>query len=304
MAETNGPASLPASIAETQDLLSSGDYVADRELATVVYLALSLGRPLLLEGESGVGKTELAKVLAGTLGRELVRLQCYEGLDLANAAYEWDYPRQLVAIRIAEAEGRLQDVHSTVYSRDFLVERPLLRALKDDGGAPPVLLIDEIDRADEPFEAYLLELLSDYQISIPELGTVRAKKPPVVVITSNRTREVHDALRRRCLYHWVHYPDPAAEMRIVALKVPGIAEDLRRQLIEFVRSLRELDLYKKPGVAETIDWAEALSCLNTLELDADTVAATIGTLLKYQDDVESVRGREIERLLASIQSAA
>lgn len=302
MTESELQAALPASVDETLKLLSSGDYVADRELATVVFLALSLGRPLLLEGESGVGKTELANVLARTLDRELLRLQCYEGLDLANAAYEWDYPRQMIAIRIAEAEGRLDDARNTVYSRDYLVARPLLRALDDTDGAPPVLLIDEIDRADGPFEAYLLELLSDYQISIPELGTIRAAHPPLVVITSNRTREVHDALRRRCLYHWVEYPDSAAEMRIVALKAPEIAEDLRRQLVDFVHELRGLDLYKKPGVAETIDWAEALTALGARVLDADVVQATIGTLIKYQDDLDAVRGRGVASLLAAVKT--
>jgi len=285
-------------------MLADGDYVADRGLATVVYLALALGRPLLLEGEAGVGKTEVARVLASTLGRELIRLQCFEGLDLAGAAYEWDYPRQMVAIRIAEAAGRVSDVDTTLYSRDFLIARPLLKALEPHDGGPPVLLIDELDRADEPFEAFLLEVLSDFQISVPELGTIRAAEPPIVVVTSNRTREVHDALRRRCLYHWVRYPSAEAEARIVERKAPGVGDELRRQLIAFVQALRAGDLFKPPGVAETIDWAHALAQLDAITLEAGIVDDTLGFLLKYQDDIVRIQGSEVARLLAEIGRAA
>jgi len=270
----------------------------------VVFLALSMGRPLLLEGEAGVGKTEIAKVIAATLGRDLIRLQCFEGLDLASAAYEWNYPRQMVAIRMAEAEGTAADIGSSLYTRDYLIERPLLNALSEHDGGPPVLLIDEIDRADEPFEAFLLELLSDFQISIPELGAIKAKAPPIVVITSNRTREVHDALRRRCLYHWVDYPTHEAESRILALKAPTLAADLREQLIAFIHKLRDEDLFKCPGVAETIDWANALTQLNVVTLTADVVNDTLGSLLKYQDDIAKVRGSEAARLLSEIQAQA
>ncbi len=285
-------------------MLADGDYVTGRDLATVVFLALSMGRPLLLEGEAGVGKTEIAKVIAATLGRDLIRLQCFEGLDLASAAYEWNYPRQMVAIRMAEAEGTAAVVGSTLYSRDYLIERPLLDALSKHDGGPPVLLIDEIDRADEPFEAFLLELLSDYQLSIPELGTISAEHPPIVVITSNRTREVHDALRRRCLYHWVDYPTHEAESRILSLKAPSLGEELREQLITFVHNLRDEDLFKRPGVAETIDWANALTQLNVVTLTADVVNDTLGSLLKYQDDIAKVQGSEAARLLAEIQSGS
>jgi MoxR-like ATPase len=293
---------LPTDIDATAALLASGDYVAGRDLATVVYLALALGRPILLEGEAGVGKTEIAKVLAATLGRDLMRLQCYEGLDLASAAYEWNYPRQMLAIRLAEAAGDSSTTASSLYTEDFLIERPLLAALRAD--VAPVLLIDEIDRTDEPFEAFLLELLSDFQVSIPELGTVRAKEPPVVVITSNRTREVHDALRRRCLYHWVNYPDLEAERRIVRLKAPGAAEDLSDQLVRFVQALRGEDLFKRPGVAETIDWAHALTQLDVVTLTPEVVNETLGSLLKYQDDIQKIQGSEAARLLAEIQAAA
>jgi MoxR-like ATPase len=302
LADPDGGRRLPRDIDQAQDLLKQGDYIAGRDLATVVYLALSMGRPLLLEGEAGVGKTEIANVLARTLGRDLIRLQCYEGLDLASAAYEWNYPRQMIAIRLAEAEGAVAALGSSIYSRDYLVARPLLRALERHPDGPPVLLIDELDRADEPFEAFLLELLSDFQLSIPELGTIRADRPPIVVITSNRTREVHDALRRRCLYHWVEYPDFATESRIVSLKAPGIAAELRRQLIAFVHALRKQDLFKRPGIAETIDWANALVQLDVATLQIGTVDDTLGLLLKYQDDVARIRGGEAARLLAQIQA--
>ena len=304
MAEKPAKNGLPSDVSAAAQLLADGDYVAGRDLATVVFLALSMGRPLLLEGEAGVGKTEIAKVLAATLGRDLIRLQCFEGLDLASAAYEWNYPRQMVAIRMAEAEETTADIGSTLYTNDFLIERPLLKALSQHDGGPPVLLIDEIDRADEPFEAFLLELLSDYQLSIPELGTVRAARPPIVVITSNRTREVHDALRRRCLYHWVDYPTHEAESRILFLKAPSLGEELREQLITFVHNLRDEDLFKRPGVAETIDWANALTQLNVVTLTADVVNDTLGALLKYQDDITKVQGSEAARLLAEIQSGS
>ena len=261
-------------------------------------------RPVLLEGEAGVGKTEVAKVLAGTLRRRLLRLQCYEGLDLAAAAYEWNYPRQMVSIRLAEAAGRGMDAGESLYTEKFLTERPLLQALKPGEGGPPVLLIDEIDRADEPFEAFLLEFLSDFQLTIPEFGTVRTDEPPVVVITSNRTREVHDALRRRCLYHWVEYPTPEAEMRILALKAPDVGEAMRRQLVGFIHKLRDEDLYKRPGVSESIDWAHALVQLDAVALTPDLVNDTLGSLLKYQDDIQKIHGSEAARLLAEIQAAA
>jgi MoxR-like ATPase len=298
---TNG---IPGDVAATAELLAAGDYVAGRDLATVLFLALSMGRPLFLEGEAGVGKTEIAKVLATTLGRDLIRLQCYEGLDLASAAYEWNYPRQMVAIRMAEAAGKTADAGDRLYTRDFLIERPLLRALTPHANGPPVLLIDELDRADEPFEAFLLELLSDFQLSIPELGTLAAASPPIVVITSNRTREVHDALRRRCLYHWVDYPTHAAESRILALKAPQLGAALREQLIAFIQKLRDEDLFKRPGVAETIDWANALTQLNVVVLSNDVVNDTLGALLKYQDDIARIQGSAAARLLAEIQAEA
>ena len=304
MAKSSHNKDLPGDVSETHALLTSGDYIAGRDLATVVYLALHMGRPMLLEGEAGVGKTEIAKVLATTLGRKLIRLQCFEGLDLSSAAYEWNYPRQMVAIRVAEAEGETRDVGESLYRRDFLTERPLLSALMEHPEGPPVLLIDEIDRADEPFEAFLLEVLSDFQISIPELGTIKAKQPPIVVITSNRTREVHDALRRRCLYHWVDYPSPETESQIVALKAPTIADDLRHQLVAFIHKLREQDLYKRPGVAEAIDWASALTQLDVVTLTPEILNDTLGSLLKYQDDIAKIQGSEAARLLAEVQAAA
>lgn len=296
--------SLPKTVSEAEDLLSRGHYVAGRDLATVVFLALKMGRPLLLEGEAGVGKTEIAKVLAAGLDRELIRLQCYEGLDLASAAYEWNYPRQMMAIRLAEAEGAGGDVAGSLYGDEYLVERPLLQALRPHDAGPPVLLIDEIDRADEPFEAFLLEVLSDFQLSIPEMGTIAAASPPVVIITSNRTRDVHDALRRRCLYHWVDYPDLEAELDILKLKVPELGTDLRSMLVAFVQRLRDEDLFKRPGVAETIDWAHALTQLDVVTLTPEVINDTLGSLLKYQDDIVKIQGSEAARILAEVQAAA
>jgi MoxR-like ATPase len=295
---------LPDDVSGAETLLAKGDYVAGRDLATVIFLALRMHRPLLLEGEAGVGKTEIAKVLANVLDRHLIRLQCFEGLDLASAAYEWNYPRQMVAIRLHEAEGRVSHLGDSLYAPEFLIERPLMQALTQDDKGPPVLLIDEIDRADEPFEAFLLELLSDFQITVPELGTIRADTPPIVIITSNRTREVHDALRRRCLYHWVDYPSLESEKRILALKAPQLGEQLRDQLVSFIHRLRDLELFKKPGVAESIDWAHALTQLDAVTLTADLVNDTLGSLLKYQDDIARVQGSEAARLLAEIQAAA
>jgi MoxR-like ATPase len=299
------PAPLPASIDDAQELLASGDYVADRSLATSVYLSLAMQRPLFLEGEAGVGKTEIAKVLAASLGRELIRLQCYEGLDIAQAAYEWNYSRQMIEIRLAEAAGEKsrEKMASDIFSERFLVKRPLLRALEGKKGAAPVLLIDELDRSDEPFEAYLLEVLSDFQITIPEIGTIKAAEPPVVVITSNRTREIHDAVKRRCLYHWVDYPNAERELEIVKRKAPRAAEGLSREVVAFVQRLRSVDLFKLPGVAETIDWANALVALDKLALDPDVVNNTLGVLLKYQDDIERVAGEEAARLVAEVKSA-
>jgi MoxR-like ATPase len=294
---------LPNNVDETHALLTSGDYVADRSLATAVFLSLKLQRPLFLEGEAGVGKTEIAKVLATTLGRRLLRLQCYEGLDVASAVYEWNYARQMIEIRLAEADGsstreRLGD---DVFSRRFLIERPLLQALEPHDQGPPVLLIDELDRADEPFEAYLLELLSDYQITIPEIGTICAAQPPLVLITSNRTREIHDALKRRCFYYWVDYPSADRELAILAIKAPHANAELSRQVVSFVQRLREMDLFKLPGIAETIDWAQALTQLDVLELDANVINDTVGALLKYQDDIAKVRGSEAARILDEIK---
>ena len=301
MAKTNN---LPEDVSAAETLLASGDYVAGRDLATVVFLALRMGRPLLLEGEAGVGKTEIAKVLATTLGRSLIRLQCFEGLDLASAAYEWNYPRQMVAIRLAEAEGSSANVGDSLYTSEYLIERPLLKALQPHDGGPPVLLIDEIDRADEPFEAFLLELLSDFQLTVPEFGTLKAAQPPIVVITSNRTREVHDALRRRCLYHWVDFPTLEAESRILSVKAPQLGKDLRDKLVAFIHKLRDEDLFKQPGVAESIDWAHALTQLDVVTLTHDIINDTLGSLLKYQDDIARVQGSEAARLLAEIQAAA
>ena len=289
---------LPATVADTATLLASQGYIADHELATTVHLAMAMGRPLFLEGEPGTGKTEIAKVLAAGLGRRLVRLQCYDGMDLSAAAYEWDHARQLMAIRLAEAAGDTDRsaLSSDIYSREFLQARPLLSAIDPDL-PPAVLLIDELDRADEPFEAFLLELLADFQITVPELGTVKAKTLPVVVLTSNRTREVHDAIRRRCLYHWVDYPDAEREREILAVKAPLVPARLSGQVVDFVQKLRATDLFKLPGVAETIDWANALTYLNKTELAPGTVDETLGVLLKYQDDIAKIRGAEAARLV-------
>jgi MoxR-like ATPase len=296
---------LPLNVDETHALLTAGDYVADRSLATAVFLSLKLQRPLFLEGEAGVGKTEIAKVLATTLGRRLLRLQCYEGLDVASAVYEWNYSRQMIEIRLAEADGSIsrERLGDDVFSRRFLIERPLLQALQPHDEGPPVLLIDELDRADEPFEAYLLELLSDYQITIPEIGPIRAEQPPLVVITSNRTREIHDALKRRCFYYWVDYPSAEREREILSLKAPGADAQLSRQVVAFVQSLRKMDLFKLPGIAETIDWAQALTQLDVLELDAGVINDTVGALLKYQDDIAKVQGSEAARILDEIKTA-
>jgi MoxR-like ATPase len=300
---------LPGSIDETQALLAQGDYVADRSLATSLFLSLAMKRPLFLEGEAGVGKTEIAKVLSQALGRELIRLQCYEGLDIAQAAYEWNYPRQMIEIRMAEAEGvkSREGLEQDIFSERFLIRRPLLRALQPASltpGAMPVLLIDELDRTDEPFEAYLLEVLSDWQITIPEIGTVRAEEPPLVVITSNRTREIHDAVKRRCFYHWVDYPDAKRELEILRRKAPRAAERLSREVVAFVQRLRQSDLFKQPGVAETIDWANCLVALDRVALDPETVNNTLGVLLKYRDDLERVAAGEAERMLAEAKAAA
>ncbi|MCZ8142080.1 MAG: MoxR family ATPase [Acetobacteraceae bacterium] len=293
--------SLPASVAETQALLGAGGYVADRALATTIHLALTMGRPLFLEGEPGTGKTEIAKVLAAKLPRRLVRLQCYDGLDISAAAYEWNHARQLMAIRLAEASGAADRaaLEHGIYDRKFLQPRPLLDALE---GSPAVLLIDELDRADEPFEAFLLEILADFQITIPELGTVKAATPPVVIITSNRTREVHDAVRRRCLYHWVDYPDAARERAILKLRAPGLPEALSAQVVAFVQKLRDGDYFKLPGVAETIDWAQALAALDAKALEQGVVDETLGVLLKYQDDIAKLKGEEAARLIAEARA--
>ena len=294
----------PTSVDATLDLLTAQDYVADRRLATAVFLALKLQRPLFLEGEAGVGKTEIAKVLAAGLGRPLVRLQCYEGLDTASAVYEWNYPRQMIEIRLAEAAGTVarEDLSRDIFTRRFLLKRPLLQAIDPDDGVAPVLLIDELDRTDEPFEAYLLEVLSDFQVSIPELGPIVAKSPPIVVITSNRTREIHDAIKRRCLYHWVDYPDALRELAILRRKCPRAPETLAREIVAFTQRLRSMDLFKAPGIAETLDWAEALLTLDRIALDPHTVADTLGVLLKYQDDVGAISKEVAERLVAEVRA--
>jgi MoxR-like ATPase len=295
---------LPNSIDSTLELLAKADYIADRSLATVLYLALRMGRPLFVEGEAGVGKTEIAKVLASTLGRRLIRLQCYEGLDVSAAVYEWNYGAQMIAIRLAEAEGEgdRTRIEHDVFSERFLIKRPLLQALEPDTAGPPVLLIDEIDRTDEAFEAFLLEVLADFQVTVPELGTVKAPHPPIVVVTSNRTREVHDALKRRCLYHWVGYPNAERELKILRAKVPGIPKTLSEQVVAFVQALRKEDLFKSPGVAETLDWAGALTELDVVALDPTTVSDTLGVLLKYQDDITRLDGSKVKALLDEVKS--
>ena len=294
---------VPSSVDETLALLGRGRYVADRSLATAVYLSLSLHRPLFLEGEAGVGKTEIAQVLAEALGRRLIRLQCYEGLDVASAVYEWNYPRQMIEIRLAESGAESKDtVEEEIFSDRFLIKRPLLQALEPDLAGAPVLLIDELDRTDEPFEAYLLEVLSDFQITIPEMGTIKAKEPPIVVISSNRTREIHDALKRRCFYYWVDYPDAKRELEILRIKAPEAAEALSREVVAFVQKLRTADLFKLPGVAETIDWAHALTQLDVLALTPEAINNTLGVLLKYQDDIAKVQGSEATRILEQVRA--
>jgi len=296
---------IPAAVDDTLALLEQGDYVADRSLATALFLALKLGRPLFLEGEAGVGKTEIARVLAATLERPLIRLQCYEGLDVSAAVYEWNYARQMVEIRLSEAMGdRDRDtLESDIFDDRFLIRRPLLQALEPNPDGPPVLLIDELDRTDEPFEAFLLEVLADFQITIPEIGTVKAEEPPVVVITSNRTREIHDAIKRRCFYYWVDYPDAAREQKILAVKAPDAPAALSKEIVGFVQKLREQDLFKLPGVAETIDWAHALTQLDCLALEPEVINDTLGTLLKYQDDIAKIRGSEAAKILEEVKAA-
>ena len=298
------PQGLPDSIDATLALLTSAGYIGDRQLATVLFLALKMGRPLFLEGEAGVGKTEIAKVLAQALGRKLIRLQCYEGLDVSSAVYEWNYAAQMMAIRLAEASGaRDRDqLEHDIFAGRYLTKRPLLQALEPSVEGPPVLLIDELDRTDEAFEAFLLEVLSDFQITIPELGTVKAASPPIVIITSNRTREIHDALKRRCLYHWVDYPDAAREMAIVRAKAPGIPARLTQELVAFVQAIRKEDLFKSPGVAETLDWASALTELDAVALDPAQVSDTLGVLLKYQDDISRMQGSKAAELIDAVRA--
>ena len=295
---------IPANIDDILALLSNSDYIADRSLATTLFLSLKMGKPLFLEGEAGVGKTEIAKVLSSALNRKLVRLQCYEGLDVASAVYEWNYPRQMIEIRLSEAAGSVdkENLSENVFSKEFLIERPLMQALKSDGAGSPVLLIDELDRTDEPFEAFLLEVLSDFQITIPEIGTIKAEEPPIVIITSNRTREIHDALKRRCLYHWVDYPSAERELEIVTTKLPGIDKELSAQLVAFVQKLRDEDLFKLPGVAETLDWADALTQLDKVTLDSEAIDNTLGTLLKYQDDIAKIHGSEAAQILEQVKA--
>lgn len=294
---------LPSSVDEVFQLLASQQYVAERHLATTLYLAMTMGRPLFLEGEAGVGKTEIAKVLAQGLGRKLVRLQCYEGLDIASAVYEWNYPRQMIEIRLAEAAGERskEQLASDIFTDRFLIRRPLLEALESPDGKAPILLIDELDRTDEPFEAYLLEMLAEYQVSIPEIGTIKAAQPPLVIITSNRTREIHDAVKRRCFYHWVDYPDKARELEIIRRKVPQAAETLSRQVVAFIARLRQMELYKLPGVAETIDWAASLTALDKRSLDPESVTATLGVVLKYQDDIGKMDGATVTQLVGEVR---
>jgi len=294
---------LPRSVNETAEILAAGQYIADRNLATTLYVSLSMQRPIFLEGEAGVGKTELAKVVAERFGRNLLRLQCYEGLDVASAVYEWNYARQMVEIRLSEALGDRdrKSLAEDIFSERFLITRPLLSALEPSQNGAPVLLIDELDRADEPFEAFLLEVLADYQVTIPEIGTIQAAEPPIVFITSNRTREIHDALKRRCLYHWIDYPDATRELAILATRLPDADKELSRQVVNFIQALRKIDLFKLPGVAESIDWLTALTVLGERKLSLDTVRLTLGVLLKYQDDIEKVENMELPRLLAEAE---
>jgi len=289
----------PDSIDATEELLASEGYVADRSLATVLYLSLKMGRPLFLEGEAGVGKTEIAKVLSSALDRPLVRLQCYEGLDVSSAVYEWNYAAQMVEIRQREADG--DGAGDSVFNEKFLIKRPLLQALEGTPGKAPILLIDELDRTDEAFEAFLLEILSDFQVTIPELGTIKAEEPPIVIITTNRTREIHDALKRRCLYHWVDYPDAERELEIIHSKVPGCEENLSREIVAYVQRLRQVDLFKNPGVAETLDWASALIELDKVAIDPQTVSDTIGVLLKYQDDIAKIESSDGQEILKEVK---
>ncbi len=298
------PRAAPQSIDETLDLLTGADYVADRALATVLFLSLRMKRPLFLEGEAGVGKTEIAKVLARSLGRRLIRLQCYEGLDVSSAVYEWNYAAQMIEIRMEEAAGKVErsDMEKNVFSERYLIRRPVLDALTGKAGAAPVFLIDELDRTDEAFEAFLLEILSDFQVTVPELGTIKAEEPPIVIITTNRTREIHDALKRRCLYHWIDYPDAARELEIVNRKVPKANQLLSAEVVAFIQKLRRIDLFKAPGVAETIDWAGALTELDRIALDPETVSDTIGVLLKYQDDIARIEQGEGRRILQEVKA--
>ncbi len=297
---------LPSNVDAIVALLERHAYFADRRLATSVFLALKMQRPLFLEGEAGVGKTEIAKVLARALGRTLVRLQCYEGLDTASAVYEWNYPRQMIEIRLAEAGGKIdrETLATDIFTERFLIKRPILQALQPDAGTAAVLLIDELDRTDEPFEAYLLEVLAEYQVTIPELGVIVASHPPIVIITSNRTREIHDAIKRRCLYHWVDYPNAERELAIVRRKVPGVDARLSREVVAFTQRLRKMDLFKSPGIAETLDWAEALVALDRIALDPDTVANTLGALLKYQDDIGAITPEVAAQLVTDAKSEA
>ena len=295
---------MPSSNGSGRPLLAAENYVCGRALATVVFLALRLGRPLFLEGEAGVGKTEIAKALSAALGRRLIRLQCYEGLDAASAVYEWNFPEQMIAIRTAEAAGGADRdaLKDELFTEDYLIERPLLQAMRPQVEGPPVLLIDELDRTDEPFEAFLLEALSDFQVTIPELGTVKAPEPPIVILTSNRTREVHDALKRRCLYHWVNYPSFEREIEILEARAPEAAAALSREVVAFVQRLRTEDLFKKPGVAETIDWAKCLLALDVIELSPEVIADTLGAILKYQDDIQRIQGSEAKRILDEVRA--
>jgi MoxR-like ATPase len=298
------PRPAPRTIDETLDLLTGADYVADRSLATVLFLSLRMKRPLFLEGEAGVGKTEIAKVLAQALGRRLIRLQCYEGLDISSAVYEWNYAAQMIEIRMEEAAGKVDrsDMERNVFSEKYLIRRPVLDALTGKVGAAPVFLIDELDRTDEAFEAFLLEILSDFQVTVPELGTIKAEEPPIVIITTNRTREIHDALKRRCLYHWVDYPNAERELEIVRRKVPQANSRLSAEVVSFIQKLRQIELFKVPGVAETIDWAGALTELDKVALDPETVSDTIGVLLKYQDDIARIEQGEGRRILNEVKA--